>query len=234
MSSTVKAVIFDLDDTLYVEGDFFRSGFSAVGTELEKRGVGRRSEIASMLIEIHFNEGREGVFQKAAARIPFPAEWISDLVTLFRSHEPNIKLAPDVCRLLRLFRAEYRLGCVTDGWAEVQRRKLSALGMEAFFDALVIADDFGRAFWKPDPLPFKTCCKLLEVSASEAVFVGDNPERDMKGARNAGIRSIRVRRQDSYFYAIDCTPPDLADLEIQHIAELQAALNLLNRSFNES
>ena len=126
----IKAILFDLDDTIYAEGDFFRSGFSVVASELEARGAGQGDEIAATLAAIHFGEGRERVFQKAAARIPFPEEWIPQLVTIFRSHQPCICLSPNVLLVLRSLRAKYRLGCVTDGWAEVQRRKIMALNME--------------------------------------------------------------------------------------------------------
>jgi putative hydrolase of the HAD superfamily len=224
----IKAILFDLDDTLYVEGDFFRSGFSVVASELEARGTGRGDEIAAMLTAIHFGESREKVFQKAAARIPFPEDWIPELVTDFRSHQPRISLAPDVSAILRSLRAKYCLGCVTDGWAEVQRRKIMALGIIEFLDALVVADDMGRAFWKPNPLPIHRCCELLGVPLLEAIFVGDNPERDIKGARNAGIRNIRIRRKDSYFYAVDCVPPDVADYEINDFTELENVLAQLD------
>ena len=224
----IKAVLFDLDDTLYIEGDFFRSGFSVVGSELEARRVGRGDEIAAMLAAIHFREAREGVFQKAAARIPFPEEWIPQLVTVFRSHQPRIRLAPDVPPVLRSLRTKYSVGCVTDGWAEVQRRKIAALGIMEFLDALVVADELGRSFWKPNPAPIHRCCEMLGVSFPEVIFVGDNPERDMKGARNAGIRSIRVRRKDSYFYSIDSAPPDVADYEVSNLTEVERILALLD------
>jgi putative hydrolase of the HAD superfamily len=224
----IRAILFDLDDTLYVEGHFFQSGFSVVASELESRGVGGKREIAGMLAAIHFHEGREKVFQKAAERISFPEEWIPQLVEVFRSHQPRISLAPDACSMLPLLRGKYHLGCVTDGWAEVQRRKVAALGVTEFLDSLVVADDMGREFWKPNPLPIHRCCELLGVSFVEAVLVGDNPERDIKGARNAGMRSIRVRRRDSYFYSVDCVPPDVADFEVSDLADLEHMLAQLD------
>jgi putative hydrolase of the HAD superfamily len=225
----IKAILFDLDDTLYEESDFFRSGFCAVASHLEARGVGRGDEIAEMLAAIHFGEGRERVFQNAALRIPYPEEWIPELVTVFRSHQPRISIPPHVASVLRSLHAKYRIGCVTDGWAEVQRRKILALGIMEFLDALVIADDMGRPFWKPSPRPFRRCCELLGVSFEDAIFVGDNPERDIKGARNAGIRAIRIRREGSYFYSVECVPPDMAEYEIGDLGALQDVLTQEDR-----
>ncbi len=219
----IRAILFDLDDTLYLEGDFFRSGFAIVAAILEARGIAPAAEARIILDAIHFGGDRERVFDQAAVRLDFPASWVPELVRIFRSHEPAIAPARDVPAALERLRSRYKLGCVTDGWADVQRRKLVALGLEPFFDSLVIADDKGRAYWKPHTLPFLTCCQQLGVVPEEAIFVGDNPDRDVRGACSSGMACIRIRRHLGYYSAKDF-PSDQPVAEITDLTELDALL----------
>lgn len=223
-TTTLKAVIFDLDDTLYEERQFSRSGFAVVAEHLEQRGIGPRERTAELLDHFHHAEGRQQVFQKLATRLGFPEGWVPEIVKLFRSHRPVIEMAADAHELLTRLRATYRLrlGCVTDGWLAVQQRKIEALGVEPLLDALVIADEWGRDFWKPHPKPFHTCCARLGVEPSEALFVGDNPERDMVGAHRAGLTSIRIRRPGGYFEATEFGGTEARpDFEIRQLTELE-------------
>ena len=222
-----RAILFDLDDSLYDERQFFRSGFLAVGEVLERRGMGQRATTVELLEHFHHAE-RPRVLQKLAQRLAFPSEWIPELVTVFRSHTPDIRLADDVREVLPRLRTRYKLGCVTDGWASVQRAKLRALDVEPLLDAVVVADDFGRERWKPHPFPFQKCCELLGSLPSESIFVGDNPQRDMLGARNAGLCSVRIRRPGGYFSSGEASPSEPgADFEIQNLAELERVIGNL-------
>jgi putative hydrolase of the HAD superfamily len=220
----IRAVLFDLDDTLYAEAEYFRSGFARVASILEQRAFGTAVEIASTL-ETYHHECRARVFDRIAAALGFPSAWVVELVAAFREHDPNISLAPDVVPVLQRLRGRYKLGCITDGWADVQRRKLAALGAERYVDTVVVTDDYGRDKWKPSPFPFLECCRQLGVHPGEAIYVGDNPERDVRGARNARIRCVRIRRDGGYFR--DTVVADIsADYEIGTLRELEAVLSI--------
>jgi len=232
-AARIKAVIFDLDDTLYEERQYFRSGFAVVAQTLEQRGFGSGGRIALLLDNFHHAEGRQEVFQKLAVRLGFPENWVPELVELFRSHQPAIELAAEVRELLVRLRDVYqlRLGCVTDGWLAVQRRKVDALNVEPLLDVLVIADELGRNFWKPHPHPFHTCCTRLGVEPEEAVFVGDNPERDILGARRAGLATVRLRRPGAYFEAMETVNAEARpDFEISRLTELERLFGRLGLS----
>jgi len=223
----LKAVIFDLDDTLYEERQFFQSGFAVVGEHLEQRGVGSWKKTAEMLSVFHHTEGRQQVFQKLAKQLGFPEEWIPPIVDLFRLHTPVIQLAPEVRDVLVRIRNINRLqlGCITDGWLEVQRRKINALGIQPLLDQMVIADEFGREFWKPHARPFQTCCARLGVEPAEAMFIGDNPERDMIGARRAGLTTVRIRRPGAFFEMAESEIADAQpDFEIRLLNDLEPLL----------
>jgi putative hydrolase of the HAD superfamily len=224
----VEAVLFDLDDTLYVEGDFFRGGFREVARTLAATGKpGEAESIVRELEAIHFGEGRDQVFDKLAQRRALPRESVPGLVHLFRIHSPRIRLLSEVPALLARLRGKgYRLGCVTDGWPDVQRRKVEALGLAPLLDTVVYTGDYGPRRGKPDPFGFVACCARLGVGTGSAVHVGDHPERDVRGARRAGMVSVRVRDERGYFR--DRTGEgDPPDFEIRAIDELEGVLEAI-------
>ncbi len=194
----IRAVIFDLDDTLYDEREFFAGGFLTVATSLASRGHGQPETTVSMLRRFH-EEDRSDVLQRLASVLGFPSAWIPGLAELVRMHSPRLSLFPDAAAALRTLRTRYKLGCITDGWARVQRAKVAALGLESMLDAIVITDELGREFWKPHRRPFDVCCAALGVAAHEALYIGDHPERDLRGAIDAGLAFIRIRRPGAYF-----------------------------------
>lgn len=221
----VKAVLFDLDDTLYLEWEFIRGGFLAVAAELEKRGVGSAHKIYELFEMIHFNEGREYVFDKAASRLGFPNAWIPQLVEIYRMHNPTIEVLPDVLLAFPHLRERYLLGCVTDGIAAVQKRKLFALGLSPLFDSIIVTDLLGRKHWKPDPLPFMVCCHELGITSDEAIYVGDNPQRDIVGAHNANMIAARIKRPQTWFYDYE---PQCSEEEPDFVAkDLTELIHLL-------
>ena len=75
----------------------------------------------------------------------------------------------------------------------IQRAKLVALGLDDHFAVVVFSDELGREHRKPDPLPFLTALRGLDVQPGDAVYVGDRPEKDVAGALGVGMRCIRVR-----------------------------------------
>ena len=91
------------------------------------------------------------------------------------------------------FGRDVAVGLVCDGDARIQRNKLRALGLESHFDIVVFADELGREHRKPSPVSLLAALTGLGVTARDAVFVGDRPERDVAAASAAGMRAIRVR-----------------------------------------
>ena len=194
----IKAILFDLDDTLYEERQYFCSGFYAVGKELERRGVNSANRIASLLMYILDKEGRENIFQKAAEQAAFSDKLIPEIVRLFRSHQPSISLSKDAVCVLSKLKKNYKLGCVTDGNIQIQNQKIHALGLRSYFSAIVITDELGNEYRKPHSIPFIRCCQMLGVCTKESVFVGDSVERDVVGARGVGMKAILVVEHKKY------------------------------------
>jgi putative hydrolase of the HAD superfamily len=193
----LRAVVFDLDDTLYPERAYVASGFRAVSAWLEER-FGLPSETCLRELLDLFERGpRDTVFDRwVGTRRPIPAPSIAEMVRIYREHDPVIHPRPGVGAMLDRLRTSYRLGLVSDGTAFRQRRKLAALGLDRAFDAVVLSDELGSDAWKPSPRPFVEVLRRLDVEGPSAVYVADNPAKDFLGAHRVGMWSLRVREED--------------------------------------
>lgn len=87
-------------------------------------------------------------------------------------------------------KGRFVLGLVTNGASCLQREKLRASGLEEFFDVVVVSGDVGEA--KPSALPFQAALSALD--AAHAVMIGDSVEKDIAGARSAGLDAVWVNR----------------------------------------
>ena len=176
---SVKAVVFDLDDTLFPEREYVRSGFNAVSGFIEdKYGISNASEEFSEL----FEESAKDVFDRYAALHgdKIPAAGVAELVEAYRNHAPDLTLSDDVRNTLEALRkGGYKLGIITDGRPEGQRAKINALGLSELVDEIIITDELGgKEFRKPDPRAFEIMADKLGVKLDEILYVGDNPQKD--------------------------------------------------------
>lgn len=189
----IRALLIDMDDTLYEEAAYVRSGFRAVANAVADRFAGVSAEplFAAMLDELAAH-GRGKVFDVALAHAGIAAtpSLIADLVAAYRSHRPEIVLWPGVQAALQELAKDYRLAIVTDGLGQMQRRKVEALGLAALVPEIVYCWELEAP--KPDPAPFHEALRRLNAAPAEALVIGDNPGHDMAAAAAIGCRSIRV------------------------------------------
>lgn len=197
----IRAVVFDLDDTLFPERDFVLSGFRAVGNWLA-RERGRRgfAEAAQDL----FDAGHRGkVFDEACARLGVPADEapIQQLVQVYREHKPSLSLHADARWALDYFSGRKKLGLLTDGYLVTQRNKVEALGIASRFDAIVYSDELGRANWKPSPIPYRKAMEALQCAGPECVYVADNPAKDFVAAKELNWLTVQICRPSGEYEA---------------------------------
>jgi putative hydrolase of the HAD superfamily len=193
----LRAVLFDLDDTLYPELDFVRSAMSAVAEAIEARyGVAATSARAALdhALNTH-GRGRTIDLALDALGIERSGALIAELVAVYRAHAPRLSLHPDAARaLVRLSGRGLLLGLITDGDPAVQRAKAKALELERWMRHLRFTWDDGPSRQKPHPEAFRGALEALGVAGHEAAYVGDNPTKDFIGARALGLRTIRLLR----------------------------------------
>ncbi|MFI0347568.1 MAG: HAD family hydrolase [Chthoniobacterales bacterium] len=134
---------------------------------------------------------RKEVFCQALAEQGVKAdsgELAEDFIAFRRSCQ---RLMPSAREVLEILSKNFKLGLLTNGAPDLQREKIKASGLEEFFSAIVISGEYGIG--KPSSAIFKNLLALLKVTAKEALMVGNSLERDIAGARNAGILSAWIR-----------------------------------------
>ncbi|MDX6666994.1 MAG: putative hydrolase of the superfamily [Solirubrobacteraceae bacterium] len=223
---SLRAIVFDLDDTLYLEEDYVHSGFRAV-SEWGAEHLHIPASQGYFELDALFRDGVRGdTFDRWISRHGVDSDGVvSELVRVYREHVPSIEPLAAAPVLLERLGGRYRLGLLSDGYEAVQNAKLDALGLRDAFAAVLITDELGRDAWKPSPRGFEVLMERLGIPPAEAAYVSDNPAKDFVAARDAGLRSVRVRH-DHGIYA-DLRPETARhapDLEADGLDEVEEAL----------
>ncbi len=222
----LRAVVFDLDDTLYPERAYVLSGFRAVALWCEDRFAIRADHAFDEMCELLDSGVRRDTFDRFCEAHGLDAQAsIPEMVRVYRRHQPNLTPYEGVLDMLKRCGERYLLGLVSDGYLDVQQAKLMALGIGPLFDGVVFSDELGRDHWKPSTRPFETISEMLGVQPDQAVYVGENSLKDFLGARRAGMRTIRVLGPAGFYtHEPPPSPEHAADLEIGSLADLEHAL----------
>lgn len=215
-----EAVVFDLDDTLYLEREFVHSGFAAVGKHCRAEfGI---FDFAQRACD-SFSAGIRGtIFNEVLTSygIPVEADTVAKLVAVYREHSPQIRLLNDAEECLRRLHKKVPLALVTDGPSCMQWNKIRALGIEAIFDAIVVTNDLGPEYGKPHPMAFQVVEEKLGKRGPQLVYVADNPAKDFLAPQQLGWQTIRVRRVDGIYSERECAA---VDREIENLWDFAAS-----------
>lgn len=185
-SNSIKAYIFDLDDTLYNEIDYVYSGFKKVsefllsytGTdvfdELKNCFINKLPAIDEVLKMHNLKE----------------ISLRNKCLDIYRNHIPSITLSDDIKNHLKELREKgFKLGIITDGRPEGQRAKIEALGLRYYVDEIIITDELGGPiFRKPNDISFRIMKCLLNVEFDEMMYIGDNLKKDFIAPQSLGIK----------------------------------------------
>ena len=224
-----RAVVFDLDDTLYPYRRFRLSGLLAVARHLEQRaGLDARLGFAAMARASHGRDrGRE--LQACLAQYDLPAAWLPELIDVLRYHAPSLCLPSATARVLTRLRAGgWRLGVLTNGPQSIQAAKIAALGIAPFVDVVAYASTVGRGEGKPAPEAFAHIARELSVPAARTVFVGDDERCDVAGALAAGMLPVRCLAWHRH------APATAARAAIERLADVPALATSLIQEASKS
>jgi putative hydrolase of the HAD superfamily len=174
-------VVFDLDDTLYKERTFVRSGINAIADHLAAVCGAVDPHAASERMWCTYLDG--GNFINEGKMLALESGCVAEiedagLLEIYRYHKPSIKLLEDAKRLLDTLQGGgVKLALITDGRSMTQRNKIRALRLDAYFapDAIYISEEQGVD--KHAPLSFRKVMRSFP-EAKEFLYIGDNPAKD--------------------------------------------------------
>ena len=223
-SSKPDALVFDMDDTLYPESSYARSGLCAVATEMHSiLGAG---DLEARLLKLYESGDRSRVYNRLLNEIgrSHDQELLDRMIEIHRSHRPRIELYPDADDALAAWRSRVRLGLISDGYLVAQRAKVAALGLADRVDEILLTDEKGREFWKPNPWAFEEMARRLGARVQDCVYVADNPSKDFVAPNRLGWRTVQILRVDGVY--VDRTPADEGrpGFTIESLAELPEVL----------
>jgi len=206
----IKGWVFDVDDTVYLERDYVRSGFHAVGDYIET--VTGNAYFGETCWQLFQSGVRGDVFNKALSglQIRSHATSVSKLVDVYRFHKPVIFCQESTIEALMKLRVHYEISIITGGPEESQRRKVLALGLDSLFTNVIYSGRYGPALDKPHPWAWKEIENRTGLHGCDLIYVGDNPSKDFNAPLELGWRTLRVRQKNSLHEALP-TPSDVPE-----------------------
>jgi putative hydrolase of the HAD superfamily len=221
----IKAILFDLDDTLLDRDATTRVFLTA---QVEKRREAFRGVSRERFVELVLKHQRHGYGDKleayAAACRELGVKAVSPK-TLMEDLQTGYGRTPVVfsgaAETLDTFRAQYALAIVTNGFCSWQQAKLRVSGLGKYFSRVVISEEAGME--KPHRRIFEICCRRMGFRPRECVFVGDHPVNDIAGAKAVGMKT--VWKKVAWFQ-----PPEKCDGQIETLPELDPLLAKIQKS----
>lgn len=215
-----KVVCFDLDDTLYKEVDYLKSGYHEIADFVEKKSSSQ--DVYDKMIA--WWEAGENVFQNLISSCHLDVT-VDDLLEIYRKHQPQICLDETTRRILNQLRQTCQLGIISDGRSVTQRNKIKALGLSEYFDwsDIYISDEVGHL--KTTPYSFE---KIMErYPDCEYMYVGDNPAKDFLVPNRLGWITVCLLDTGQNIHPQDFTlsVEFLPQRKIKDITELIDLLN---------
>lgn len=189
----IEGVVFDLDDTLYSEKDYVRSGYRAVA------GAFFREDMAEKLWTA-FEKGLPAIDAVLESEGLAGAENKARALQTYREHIPEIELYSGMKQLLESLCKEKKLGMITDGRPEGQRAKIQSLQIEQYFEKIIVTDELGGPeFRKPNETAFRMMQQTLDVPFEKMVYIGDNTRKDFIAPQKLGMQMIYFKNQDGLY-----------------------------------
>ncbi len=175
-------IVFDLDDTLYDEIDFVKSGFKEVSNFLGNE------KLYDFMWESFFKHGSGKIFDMVIDNFGLKDVTINKLVEVYKFHYPNIKLPRESVTLLDLLKNQY-ISLITDGHYITQKNKFEALKLGDFIKNPIFTDCYNTTKFYSKPF------EMVEqrFPSDKYLYIGDNPLKDFSHPKQLGWSTIRFR-----------------------------------------
>ena len=200
----LKAVLFDIDNTLYSYAPCDKAGTEAMQTAFDRICPGRTAAFPTLLAQAKQEVKRHTAGTAACHNRLLYAQRLCEaagrftaahVLTLYNAYWDaflsEMQLSEGAMALLEQLREKgLKIGFCTDLTAMIQMRKLCRLGLSDIADAIVTSEESGAE--KPSPYPFTLLLEKLRIPPEAAVMIGDDYQKDICGAEQAGIRAIQL------------------------------------------
>jgi len=231
MSSTIRLITFDLDDTLWDVRPALEAAEAAQWSYLNARfpslalAATPREQIADLRRKLlkdkpelthHISLFRQSFIERLLIHHGVPGgeaeSAASEAFAAFLSQRHEVVLYANAQSVLNTLRRQFQLGALTNGNADVRKTQIGSC-----FDYAWRAEEFGIS--KPDPALFHQAFEQAGVSADEVIHVGDCHDNDVSGAVSAGAKAI--------WFSPDGGVSEIASGVVQELSELSAAIERL-------
>ena len=224
----IKAIIFDLDNTLLDFMKMKQFAVKAAITAMNEAGLNIDEDQAYKdIFKLYESKGWENQqvfddfliqnFGKVSNKI-----LAAGIVSYRRAREATLLVYPNVNKtLIELIKMGIQLAVVSDAPSREAWMRLYYLNLHHVFDPVLTYDDSGAH--KPSPKPFEMALDILNVNSDEALMIGDWPDRDVVGASQIGMKTIFARYGDTFG-----TEDSGADWDVNDIYEVVNIVKDLN------
>lgn len=193
----IRGVVFDLDDTLYSEKDYVRSGYNKIADFLE-------NDEAAEKMWSYFEEGKPAIdcYLEEIGKL----DRKEICLDIYRKQMPQIQLYEGVLELLHSLQSKnVKIGIITDGRPEGQRNKIKALGLDKLVDDIIITDELGGIqFRKPNDISYRIMQCKWKIPFEEMIYVGDNSQKDFQAPKQLGMKWICLNNKDGIYSDLEC------------------------------
>jgi HAD superfamily hydrolase (TIGR01509 family) len=232
MYKNLKAVIFDIDGTLYDRNKAQKELVKGFVTELKEIFIGLDdNEIEKAFLEsddyaISMFEAGGSVKEVRGERsrrildsLGLDRKYQNKLTEIYLSLYPDISTPTDsAADVVEKLHGKFRLGVISNGFMDMQYSKLSAIKLKHYFQIIILSENFGIR--KPDSRIFHEASSQLDCQPRECLYIGDSFLNDIIGARNAGMYACWYNPGSLAIPESDIIP----DIEIKSLDEIIAIL----------
>jgi putative hydrolase of the HAD superfamily len=233
----VTTIFFDVDDTLVMDSDAAQIGartlyaqFAALSDIADADLFAGAWVTAAWHFFDMYSRGEISFAEQRRKRIRylFPRQLDEGAIdgmfdVYYRSYKANWRVYPEVLEALESLRKDYRLGIISNSVRDKQLDKLICCGIKDYFPVVCACDDAGAS--KPSAKIFQVAAQRAGVALAECAYVGDRPELDFEGARNAGMVPVWLNRNGAPLPE-GCSRENM----ITNLLELERTLALLTLS----
>lgn len=215
-----KVIVFDLEDTLYKEVDFLKSGYRAVADYLTQTyGI---VDVYQKMWN-YYQSKEKDVFQRVLDENQLMIDK-TDLIDIYRFHKPQLQFDKDVRYVLEQLHDKFPLALITDGRGRTKRNIIEALGVSDYigWSDIYISDEVGHL--KTEPYSF---FKIMEkFPTCHYVYVGDNLQKDFVVPNQLGWDSICLLDDGQHIHEQDFNLEEIY-LPKHKISKLSELLELI-------